>query len=116
MNDDIATLYAFNKWANDKMLDSCRKLTADQFVAEPLPGWTPVRTTVWHIAIVTEGWLKALSGNPDQSFPKETEIQTADNAATILDRAYRILEALLPTLTPDLLATPKTLTRRGRLV
>ena len=61
MSDDFPSQYAFNRWANDKMLDACRKLTADQFVAEPVPGWSPVRTTLWHISIVTEGWLKAVT-------------------------------------------------------
>ena len=114
MNDDIATLYAFNKWANDKMLDACRKLTPEQFVDEPAPGLMPVRKTVWHIAIVTEGWLKALSDNPDQSFPAEEEVQSPDDAARLLDRAYAILDKLLSALTSESLAAPQTITRRGR--
>jgi uncharacterized damage-inducible protein DinB len=116
MQDDFATLYAFNKWANDKMLDACRKLTAEQLVAEPVPGWTPIRTSLWHIAIVTEGWLKTLAADPDQSFPAETEVQSPDDAARILERAYRIFDSIQPTLTPELLATPRIITRRGRTV
>lgn len=72
MTDDFSSLYSYNCWANDKMLDACRKLTADQFAAEPAPGWTPVRTTLWHIAIVTEGWLKAVSDIEHVTFPAET--------------------------------------------
>ena len=114
MQDDFITLYAFNRWANDKMLDACRKLSPEQFVEEPAPEVLSVRKTVWHIAIVTEGWLKALADNPDQSFPAETEVQTPDDAAIILDRAYQIFDRLLPMLTPESLATPRTMTRRGR--
>jgi uncharacterized damage-inducible protein DinB len=114
MQDDFATLFAFNRWANAKMLDACRKLTPEQYGAEPAPGWPPVRTTVWHIVIVTEGWLRALSGDPDQSFPAEAEVSTPDAAAGVLERAYRIQDTLLPTLTPEALATPRTISRRGR--
>ncbi len=114
MQDDFTTLYAFNRWANDKMLDACRKLTPEQYAAEPAPGWSPVRTTVWHIAIVTDGWLRTLANDPDQSFPPEAEVQTPDDAARILERAYRTLDTLLPTLTPEALATPRTISRRGR--
>ena len=114
MSDDFSSLYGFNRWANDKMLDACRKLAAEQFIAEPVPGWTPVRTTVWHIAIVTEGWLKAITDSPDQSFPAETEVVSPDDAAKILDRAYAIFDSLSPTLTAEYLNTPKTLSRRGR--
>lgn len=114
MHDDFASLYDFNRWANDKMLAACRQLTPEQYVAEPVPGWTPVRATVYHIAVVTDGWLRALANDPDQSFPAESEVPTPDAAAEILARAYRTLETLLPTLTPELLATPRTFSRRGR--
>ena len=114
MQDDFATLFAFNRWANAKMLDACHRLTPEQYVAEPVPGWTSVRFTVWHIAIVTDGWLRALANDPDQSFPPEAAVATPDDAIRILDRAYRTLDAVLPTLTPEALATPRTLQRRGR--
>ena len=42
MQDDFATLYAFNKWANAKMLDAVRQLSPEQYAAEPAPGWAPV--------------------------------------------------------------------------
>jgi uncharacterized damage-inducible protein DinB len=114
MHDDIPTLFAFNRWANAKMLEACRKLTPEQYAAEPAPGWTPVRSTVWHIAIVTDGWLRTLANDPDESFPAEAEVSTPDDAARILERAYRTLDGVLPTLTPELLATPRRFSRRGR--
>src|SRR5207253_8726688 len=84
MKDDFASLFAFNRWANDKMLDACRKLTPEQYAAEPVPGWSPVRSTVYHIAVVTDGWLRTVAGDADQSFPAEAEVQTPDDAARIL--------------------------------
>ena len=114
MNDDYRTLFAFNCWANDKMLNACRQLTPDQYESEPVPGWTSVRFTVYHLTIVTDGWLRALIADPDESFPTEEEVATVDAAAAILDRAYQTLDTLLPKLTPELLSTPKTFQRRGR--
>src|SRR5262245_64233028 len=99
MNDDFAALFTFNRWANAKMLDACRKLTPEQYVAEPVPGWSSIRTTVWHMAIVTNGWLRALAGDVDQPFPPEEEVATPDVAAGILDRAYETFNDLLPKLT-----------------
>jgi uncharacterized damage-inducible protein DinB len=116
MHDDFTSLFGFNRWANAKMLDACRKLSPEQYAAEPVPGWKSVRFTVWHIVIVTDGWLRALANDPDQSFPSETEVPTPDAAVQVLERAYRTLDALLPTLTPELLATPRTLSRRGRTI
>jgi uncharacterized damage-inducible protein DinB len=31
MTDDFVSLFAFNRWANDKMLETCRKLTLEQY-------------------------------------------------------------------------------------
>jgi DinB family len=113
MTDDFVSLYDFNRWANARMLEACRKLTSEQYAAEPVPGWGSVRSTVYHIAIVTDGWLRTLANDPDQSFPSEADVSTVDDAARILDRAYQTLNGLLPTFSPELLATPRTMSRRG---
>jgi uncharacterized damage-inducible protein DinB len=114
MHDDFATLYDFNRWANGKMLDACRQVTPEQFAAEPVLGWGSIRSTVYHIAIVTDGWLRAVVNDPDQSFPTESDVPTPDDAARILERAYQTFEKLLPTLTPEMLTTPRKFSRRGR--
>jgi uncharacterized damage-inducible protein DinB len=116
MHDDFAALFTFNRWANAKMLEACRKLTAEQYVAEPVAGWSSVRSTVWHIAVVTEGWLCGLANDPNMSLPTEAELATVDDAEQLLARAYRRFEDLLPTLTSDWLAVPVTLRRRNRSV
>jgi uncharacterized damage-inducible protein DinB len=113
MQDDYVSLFAFNRWANARMLDACRKLTPEQYAAEPVPGWSSVRFTVWHIAVVTDGWLRTLADDPDQSFLTEAEVPTVEDAACLLERAYRTFDSLLPRLTPDLLATPRTFHGRG---
>jgi uncharacterized damage-inducible protein DinB len=115
MKDDFASLFAFNRWANARMLSACRQLTPEQYAAEPVPGWTSVRATVYHISIVTEGWLRGLAADPDESIPAEAELATPDDAERLLERAYRRFDELLPALTPERLATPVTLRRRGRV-
>ena len=106
MNDDFISLFTFNRWANARMLEACRKLTPEQYAAEPVPGWTSVRATVWHIAVVTEGWLRGLANDPDDSFPTEAELATVDDAQRLLERAYRRFDELLPALTPAWLSRP----------
>jgi uncharacterized damage-inducible protein DinB len=114
MHDDFASLFAFNRWANAKMLDACRKLTPEQYAAEPLAGWSPIRSTVFHIAGATDGWLRALAADPDQSFPTEADFPTVEAIDRLLERAYRRFDELLPQLTPERLATPITIQRRGQ--
>jgi uncharacterized damage-inducible protein DinB len=89
-------------------------LTAEQHVAEPVPGWSSVRSTVCHIAVVTELHLRTLAapGDPDDSSPSPTPPPGVDDAARLLERAYGHFEDLRPTLTPEWLNTMLTL--RGR--
>src|SRR5947207_88634 len=115
MNDDFGSLYAFNRWADRRVLDACRKLTPEQYVAEPVPGWSSVRSSIVHLAIVTEGWIRGVAGEAVESVPAETDLPTVDDAERLLDRADRILNDVLPTLTPEQLATPRTFRGRGRV-
>jgi uncharacterized damage-inducible protein DinB len=114
MKDDFVSLFTFNRWANARMLDACRKLTPEQYVAEPVPGWSSVRATVWHIAVVTEIWLRGLANDPDDSMPTEGELATVDDAQRLLERAYGRFDKLVPALSSDWLTTPMTYSRRGR--
>jgi uncharacterized damage-inducible protein DinB len=113
MQDDVVALFAYDRWANSKVLDVCRKLTAEQYVAEPVPGWSSVRSTIYHITLVTEFHLRTLTGDPDDSIPTEADLATVDDAARLLEHAYRRFEELRPTLTPERLNTMLTLRGRG---
>jgi uncharacterized damage-inducible protein DinB len=114
MHDDVAALFAYDRWANGKVLGACRKLTAEQFVAEPVPGWSSVRSTLYHIAVATEFNLRALAGDPDGQIPTEAEMATVDDVARLLERAYGRFEELRPTLSPERLDTMLTLRAIGR--
>jgi uncharacterized damage-inducible protein DinB len=114
MQDDIVALFAYDRWANAKIYEACRKLTATQFVAEPVPGWASIRSTLYHIAIATERNLFTLGGDPNESIPTEAEVATVDAVARFQERAYRRFEGLLPTLTPERLNTLVTLRAIGR--
>ena len=105
MQDDILALFAYDRWANTKVLDACRNLTAEQYGAEPVPGWSSVRSTIYHIALVTDFHLRTLAGDPDDRIPTEADLATVDGAARLLERAYRRFEELRPTLTPERLNT-----------
>ncbi len=109
MHDDYRSLFGYNRWANRRVLDACKNLTAEQYAAEPTPGWSSVRATVTHIAIVNEGWIRGLAGEWVQSFPTEADLPTVEDSERLLDRAHQVFEDLLPTLTPEKLATPMTL-------
>jgi uncharacterized damage-inducible protein DinB len=114
MQDDVVALFAYDRWANAKVLDACRKLTAEQYVAEPVPGWSSLRSTISHIALATEFNLRTLASDSDDRLPTEADLATVDDVAQLLERAYRRFEELRPTLTPERLNTVLTLRAVGR--
>jgi uncharacterized damage-inducible protein DinB len=114
MNDNFQALYAYNRWADRRILDACRKLTADQYSAEPVPGWASVRSSLVHIAVATEGWLRGVAGENVEKVLTEAELVTVDDVDRLLERAYRIFESIVPSLTTEVLATPRTFSGRGR--
>jgi uncharacterized damage-inducible protein DinB len=113
MQDDVVAMFAYDRWANAKLFDACRKLTAEQYVAEPAPGWSSVRSTVYHIALATEWNLRGLAGDPDNSMPAEADLATVDDVARLLEHAYRRFEGLRPGFTPEWLNTLLTVRGRG---
>ncbi len=114
MQDDVAALFAYDRWANLKMLDACHQLTAEQFGAEPVPGWSSVRSTVSHIALASEVNLRALAGDLDDRLPAEADLTTVDDVARLLESSYRRFGELRPTLTPERLNSLLTLRAIGR--
>jgi uncharacterized damage-inducible protein DinB len=114
MQDDVVALFAYDRWANTKVLDACRKLTAEQYVAQPVPGWSSVRSTIYHIAFATERNLLTLAGDSDESIPTEADLATVDDVARLLEHAYRRFEELRPTLTRQRLNIVLTLRAVGR--
>jgi uncharacterized damage-inducible protein DinB len=108
MQDDVVALFAYDRWANSKILDACRKMTPGQFVAEPVPGWSSVRSTIFHIGIATEWNLRTLANDPDEGILTEADVATVDDASRLLERAYRRFEELRPALIPERLNTVLT--------
>jgi uncharacterized damage-inducible protein DinB len=114
MKDDFASLYAYNRWADRRVVEACRKLTPEQYAAEPVPGWSSVRSSLVHIAVVTDGWLRGVAGESPQTWPTEADLPTVEDIERLLDHAYRTFEEVLPTLTPERLTTPRLFRGRSR--
>ena len=60
-------------------------MTAQQYVAEPMPGWPSARSTVYHIAWVTEFHLCTLAGDPNDRIPTEADLAAVDDVARLLE-------------------------------
>jgi uncharacterized damage-inducible protein DinB len=104
MHDDFASLFAYNHWANDRVVQAARALSPKRYVQEPVPGWTSVRATLVHLADATVIWSRRLQGEPIVARATEAEYPTIDDAVRLLTVGHDLFAQLLPTLTPERVA------------
>jgi uncharacterized damage-inducible protein DinB len=115
MTDDLASLFAYDRWAEGRMLDACRLVPPERYGDEPAPGWSSVRSSVAHIIGATELWSRRFLGQPVSGFIPESELATPDAAALQSEANHETFDRLIASLTPDQLAAPLTWTNlRGQ--
>ena len=64
MKEYIRLLYAYNHWANERILDACEKLSQEQFLAgQGMSSANPsIRDTLVHTMAAQEMWLARCGG------------------------------------------------------
>src|SRR5271165_1478849 len=64
---DIQTLYAYNRWANERMFSTLEKLSDQQFTVAMTSSFPSIRETVFHIFFAEWLWLKRWQGTSPRS-------------------------------------------------
>jgi uncharacterized damage-inducible protein DinB len=108
MTDDLATLFAFDRWANARMFEACRKVLFERYGEEIITGRASLRSTVVHIVAATEVWKRRFLEQPVDGFIPESELLTIDDAASLSEANHDAFDHLIRNLTPDRLAAPFT--------
>jgi uncharacterized damage-inducible protein DinB len=101
IHDDLASLYAYIRWADDRMVGALRTLTPEQYVREPAPGWTSVRATVVHMAGAVMIWASRLDGETLTTRPTEADVPTVDDAEALLRAGHDAFDRIRAGLTPE---------------
>jgi len=65
--EDIQTLYAYNRWANERLFVALEKTSEHQFTAQVQSSFPSIRETVLHILFAEWLWLKRWQGNSPRS-------------------------------------------------
>jgi uncharacterized damage-inducible protein DinB len=65
IKSDVSTLIAYNKWANERILAACERLSANEFLRSitPNPGWGSLRGILVHALDAEYGWRSVLQSN-----------------------------------------------------
>lgn len=108
MNDDLASLHDYAKWADARVARALSELTHDDYVREMGGGWPSLRATWVHLAGATWAWSERFAGRDATSLPKEDVLPAFPDAEKLLFEAHAALDLLLPTFSPERLAAPFT--------
>jgi uncharacterized damage-inducible protein DinB len=101
IRDDLTSLYAYNRWADGRVVEALRRLTPGQYTQEPAPGWTSVRSTAHHIAGATSIWARRLSGETVTVRPLEDDYPTVDDVERFFREGHDAFDRLLGGLDPE---------------
>ncbi len=104
--DDLISLYAYNSWANARVLETLRAMSEADYVKEQGGGWPSLRATFVHLAGATDAWAERFSGRDATRRATIEELPGLEDAARILLAAEEKHARLLPTFTPERLAGP----------
>jgi uncharacterized damage-inducible protein DinB len=67
--EDLRTLYAYDAWANRRMLEACAALSSEQFTRDLGSSFRSVRDTMAHILGAQWIWFERFHGRSPASLP-----------------------------------------------
>jgi uncharacterized damage-inducible protein DinB len=104
IRDELKSLLAYNRWADERVMQAVRRLTPEQYVQAPAPGWSSVRATLLHGADASWIWARRLRGETVTARTTESEAPRVEDAAALLAQAHEALEQALDLRSPEQLA------------
>jgi len=105
IQDDLASLYAYTRWADERIMEAVRRLSPEQYAQEPVPGWTSVRSSLLHMGWAMQLWSRRLAGEDMGTMPTESDHPTIDDAERLLREGYDAFNRLIAATTPEQLAS-----------
>ena len=99
--DDDESLYAYNRWANERTVASCRQLTAEEYERKIGGGWPSVRDTLVHVGSATKAWHDRLHGNPPSRLLTGADVPELDAAVRLLEEADALLTRMVLDTPPE---------------
>ena len=83
---EIQRLYAYNRWANERVLESLRSIWPEIFTSNKQASHGSIRGIIAHIAAAEWIWLERWKGSSPAGLLPESEFETFEIAAQRLRR------------------------------
>lgn len=95
---EIRELYAFNRWANQRVLESLASLSAEEFSRDMKSSHPSVRETLLHIMASEWIWLSRWLGTSPTAMPQEWRSFGLPQIVTAWEELYRAQQSFLEKL------------------
>ena len=95
---EVRTLFAFNRWANDRILAACRLLSDDEFTRDLKSSHGGIRGTLVHTLWSEWVWFRRWLGESPKTVHDEhdfPDIATVDSQWSDLDQERRLFLAII---------------------
>ncbi len=107
-HDDLSSLYAYSRWADERVASALRSLPEGDYVREVGGGWPSVRATWVHLAGATDAWARRFSGVDATRLPTVEELPGVEDAVRLLFAAHERLAAFVAALPASRAGEPFT--------
>lgn len=97
--EDFRLLYAYNSWANHRMLDSCAGLSPEQFTRDLSSSFRSVRDTLAHIYGAEWLWLERWHGRIPNALPSPADFPDFDSVRSRWAQLETNLDSFISALT-----------------
>ena len=87
IRDGLDDLYAYNSWANDRMIASVETLSEEEYARVLGGGWPSVADTLAHLASATRAWDERLGGRSPERLLTGADLPRRDDAVAMLHAA-----------------------------
>lgn len=91
MQDTLASMFEFNRWADERLLTACGQLTDEQYAREIGGSFSSIRATVTHHAGALRAWRTRFEGGDVRALPSEAEVPNAEVALRLAIEGHELL-------------------------
>jgi uncharacterized damage-inducible protein DinB len=91
MQDTLASMFEYNRWADERLLTACGQLTDEQYTREIGGSFPSIRATVAHHAGALRAWGTRFEGGDVRALPSEADVPNADVAMRLTVEGHAVL-------------------------
>jgi len=99
--EDVHNLYAYNSWANYRVLDACAALSDEQFTRDMKSSFSSIRDTLVHLFQVEWIWLERWHGRSPSAWQSVTDFPNLAAVRTRWQKIERDLTDYIASLTAE---------------